>query len=540
MSDPITRLNIALEGRYRIERELGEGGMATVYLADDLKHERQVALKVLKPELAAVVGAERFLAEIKTTANLQHPHILPLHDSGEADSFLFYVMPYIQGETLRDRLVREKQLPVAEAVRIATDVAEALHAAHEQGIIHRDVKPANILLSRGRPLVADFGIALAVSAAGGGRLTETGLSMGTPYYMSPEQASADRDPSPASDVYSLGCVLYEMLVGEPPYGGGTAQAVLARILTEDARAPTLIRPSIPANVDGAIRRALEKLPADRFPAAQDFAKALADPGYRYGNAAAVSVTSNDPWKRLAGTFAALLVLTSGIAGWSLLRPQPVRTVERFALGLELKLGSGGMPELTPDGSAVVFVGPAASGNGQQLWVRRWDNLRPAPLAGTEGTELGWPTFSPDGSEVAFYADETIKVVPLAGGLVRTIAPAPGCCLRYGPDGSLYAPTEGYQAIKRFPPLGGEGETVIAVADAAVGDQLGYFQVLPGGKAAVYTVWNSAGSPRIEATRMEEGAAPVVLVPGVRPYLTQAGDLIFSSADGEVFAAPLDA
>jgi serine/threonine-protein kinase len=180
MSDPITRLNAALEGRYRIERELGEGGMATVYLADDLKHERSVALKVLKPELAAVVGGERFLAEIKTTANLQHPHILPLFDSGGADSFLFYVMPYIEGETLRDRLDREKQLPIDEALGITIAVANALHTAHQAGIVHRDIKPANILLSRGEPLVADFGIALAVGAAGGGRLTETGLSVGTP------------------------------------------------------------------------------------------------------------------------------------------------------------------------------------------------------------------------------------------------------------------------------------------------------------------------------------------------------------------------
>ena len=185
MSDPITRLNAALEGRYAIERELGEGGMATVYLADDLKHERKVALKVLKPELAAVVGAERFLAEIKTTANLQHPHILPLFDSGEADSFLFYVMPFVEGETLQDRIDREKQLPVDEAVRIATAVANALQTAHDQGIIHRDIKPANILLSRGEPLIADFGIALAIGAAGGGRLTETGLSLGTPLLHEP-------------------------------------------------------------------------------------------------------------------------------------------------------------------------------------------------------------------------------------------------------------------------------------------------------------------------------------------------------------------
>jgi tRNA A-37 threonylcarbamoyl transferase component Bud32 len=280
--DPVTRLNAALEGRYRIERELGEGGMATVYLADDIKHERKVALKVLKPELAAVVGAERFLAEIKTTANLQHPHILPLFDSGEADTFLFYVMPYVEGESLRDRLEREKQLPVTEAVRIATDVAEALHSAHKQGVIHRDIKPANILLSEGRPLVADFGIALAISAAGEGRLTETGLSMGTPYYMSPEQASADAKPTGASDVYSLGCVLYEMLVGEPPYTAVTTQAVLAKILTGEVPAPAGSRPSTPPNIDAAVRKALEKLPADRFANAQEFSTALRAPEFRYG------------------------------------------------------------------------------------------------------------------------------------------------------------------------------------------------------------------------------------------------------------------
>ncbi len=222
----VDRLNAALEDRYRIERELGEGGMATVYLADDLKHERKVALKVLKPELAAVVGAERFLAEIKTTANLQHPHILPLHDSGEADGFLFYVMPYVEGDTLKDRLGREGQLPVGDAVEMATDVAEALQAAHEQGVIHRDIKPSNILISRGKPLIADFGIALAISTAGGGeRLTETGLSLGTPFYMSPEQATGE-PVGPPSDTYALGCVLYEMLVGEPPLTGSTAQAVL--------------------------------------------------------------------------------------------------------------------------------------------------------------------------------------------------------------------------------------------------------------------------------------------------------------------------
>ena len=235
MSDAVARLNAALEGRYAIERELGEGGMATVYLADDLKHERKVALKVLKPELAAVVGGERFLAEIKTTAKLQHPHILPLHDSGDADGFVFYVMPYVEGESLRDRLDREKQLGVKDSVAITQKVAGALDYAHGNGVVHRDIKPGNILLSaQGEPLVADFGIALAVAQAGAGRITETGLSLGTPHYMSPEQATGDRDVDPKSDVFALGCVLYEMLAGQPPFAAPTAQAVLVQILTTDA------------------------------------------------------------------------------------------------------------------------------------------------------------------------------------------------------------------------------------------------------------------------------------------------------------------
>ncbi len=212
MPDPITRLNAALEGRYRVERELGEGGMATVYLADDLKHGRKVALKVLKPELAAVLGADRFLAEIKTTANLQHPHILPLFDSGEAESFLYYVMPHVEGESLRERLDRDQQLPVDEAVRIATNMAEALDYSHRQGVIHRDIKPGNVLIHDGQPVITDFGIALAVGGAGGGRLTETGLSLGTPHYMSPEQAAGGQHLGPATDIYALGCVLYEKLL----------------------------------------------------------------------------------------------------------------------------------------------------------------------------------------------------------------------------------------------------------------------------------------------------------------------------------------
>jgi serine/threonine protein kinase len=278
MSDQLERLTAALADRYRIERELGAGGMATVYLAEDLKHNRKVAVKVLKPELAVAIGAERFLAEIKTTANLQHPHILALHDSGEVNGTVFYVMPYVEGESLRDRLDREKQLPIDDSLRIAGEVADALEYAHEHGVIHRDIKPENILLQRGHAVVADFGIALAAAKTGGARMTETGMSLGTPMYMSPEQAMGAREVDGRTDIYSLGCVLYEMLAGEPPFVGPTAQAIVAKVITEAPRSLTAQRHTVPAHVDYAVERALEKLPADRFASAGEFAEALRDGG----------------------------------------------------------------------------------------------------------------------------------------------------------------------------------------------------------------------------------------------------------------------
>jgi len=295
------RLTAALADRYRIERELGQGGMATVYLAQDLKHDRKVAVKVLKPELAAVLGAERFLAEIKVTANLQHPNLLPLFDSGEADGFLYYVMPYVEGETLRARLERERQLPVDETVRLATLLANALDYAHARGVIHRDLKPENILLPAGQPVIADFGIALAVAQAGGSRVTETGLSLGTPHYMSPEQAAGDRDLDARSDQYALAAVTYEMLTGEPPHTGPTAQAIIARLMTEKPRSVRLTRPAATTAVDLAIGRALAKPPADRFPTCGAFAHALVTSPARRNRSV------------LIGAAAAGLIVIAGVA-----------------------------------------------------------------------------------------------------------------------------------------------------------------------------------------------------------------------------------
>jgi eukaryotic-like serine/threonine-protein kinase len=275
--DPLARLRAVLADRYTVGRELGRGGMAIVLLAQDQKHHRKVAIKVLKPELAAALGRERFLREIETAAGLNHPHILPLHDSGEADGFLYYVIPYVEGESLRDRLDRERQLPLDDALQIAREVADALGYAHSHNILHRDIKPGNILLSAGHALVTDFGIARAITATGGGQLTELGALVGTPAYMSPEQVDGSQYIDGRADIYSLGCVLFEMLVGEPPFRGSSLTAVIANRLSSPMPSPRAFRQLVPEAIDAAVRKAMAELPADRFATAGQFAEALDTP-----------------------------------------------------------------------------------------------------------------------------------------------------------------------------------------------------------------------------------------------------------------------
>ena len=536
MTNPIDRLNAALEGRYRVERELGEGGMAMVYLADDLKHERKVALKVLKPDLAAVVGGDRFLAEIKTTANLQHPHILPLFDSGEAGGFLFYVMPYVEGETLRDRIDRDRQLPVDEALGIATAVANALHTAHEQGVVHRDIKPGNILMSRGQPLVADFGIALAVTAGGSGRLTETGLSLGTPYYMSPEQATGDQAVGPASDTFALACVLYEMLIGEPPYPGNTAQAVLGKIIQGVPVSATIVRRSVPANVDAAIRKALEKLPADRFSGAQEFARALADPGFRHGETAfGVGGVQAGVWKPWAIASTVLAVLFAATTGWALLRPgapEPVRQVERFAMPFQDGqepgyVGASGFA-LSPDGTMLVYRN---SVDGQQvLFVRRWDDLTAAPIRDSDGGSR--PAVSFDGSQVAFEVDGAIRVASFAGGPVRTLMQ--GAWPEWGPDGFVYATTD--SGTVRSPSIGGSVQTISQLGEGDVTHRV--HDVIRGGEVVLLAVLLADGTSEIRALDLENGETTRV-AEGSRPSYLPSGHLVFQGRDGTMLAARFD-
>ena len=515
-SDPVTRLNAALEGRYAIERELGEGGMATVYLAKDLKHNRNVALKVLKPELAAVVGAERFLAEIQTTANLQHPHILPLFDSGEADGFLFYVMPYVEGETLRDRIDREKQLPVDEAVALASKVAGALQHAHEHGVIHRDIKPGNILIQGGEPVVSDFGIALAVGAAGSNRLTETGLSLGTPFYMSPEQATGDQAVGASTDTYALGSVLYEMLTGDPPYMGSTAQAVLGQIISGKPVSATEHRPSVPANVDAALRKALEKLPADRFASAQDFVRALGDEHFRYGELVAGVAGDFVPSirKRLTIAFAALAALFAVAFGLLLLSPSPSppRPVTRVSVLIPEDQSFDplrGNFDLSGDGSLMVYRGVGDEGQ-PQLWARRWDALNATPIRDTDNAQ--GPAISPDGQEVAFMVggsvgESVIRIVPLQGGVSRTLTEQAytigSARPRWSPDSAWIFFTDASGGLSRLPSGGGTPEIVTEV-DTAAGDGTHWFlDVLPGG-SAVYTVSGPGNVPRIQAVDVNTG------------------------------------
>ena len=546
------RLAAALAARYRIEREIGAGGMATVYLAHDLKHDRRVALKVLRPELAAVLGGDRFLIEIKTTAQLQHPHILPLFDSGTADTFLYYVMPYVEGETLRDKLNRETQLGIAEAVAITTDVADALDYAHRHGVIHRDIKPENILLHDGRPLVADFGIALALSAAAGGRMTETGLSLGTPHYMSPEQATAEKNITSRADIYSLGSVLYEMLTGEPPHLGTTAQQIIMKIVTEEAASVTKLRKAVPPNIAMAVGKALEKLPADRFDTAKAFASALANPAFATPRTPALTQVSSPWWRWRAaegGPVLGAVAVFALAAGWMVgrrgaaLEPGTGWSISVLlpdSLQLDpVPATSEGVPTLalSPDGSLLVFV--ASRGKESQLFLRRMSDFSVHPLEGTAGGSE--PFFSPTGNEVAFFgAHMEVERVALADGRVTPFA-ANGL----DPWGGAWLP-DGRMVIAR------DRATQLLVLSAS-GDSLRAFacpmgcsfpEPLQDGRRVLVSGFDG---PHI--VDLDDGrSAPLLrweprdsddLLPAMMPRLDGAGRLVFAGPDGQVFAAPFD-
>jgi eukaryotic-like serine/threonine-protein kinase len=529
------RLAAALADRYRLGRELGAGGMATVYLAHDLKHDRDVAIKVLKPELAAVLGAERFVTEIKTTAALQHPNILPLFDSGEAGGFLFYVMPYVEGETLRAKLDRETQLGVDESVKLVTEVADALQYAHEHGVVHRDIKPENILVHADRPMVADFGIALAVSAAAGGRMTETGLSLGTPHYMSPEQATAEKTITNRSDIYSLGAVLYEMLTGEPPHTGTSAQQIIMKIVTEDVAPVTRIRKAVPANVAAAVGEALEKLPADRFESAKAFADALANPAFRHGAAESMGGTGTrrrgrDP---VFLAVAAVAVLAVGAALWGWLRAAPVSPPSRQEILLG---GSGTYPvavargaAIAPDGSAIAYMDV-----GRGLWLKEWTELRPRRLA--DFYDWPGPSFSPDGRSIAFAGhDYHLERVSRSGGPPIVLSDSAVCCSTAWLDNGTIV-SIGHPSVKIYatPAAGGPTKTVL-VADAA---RPGFLQVsaVPGINAVLVAV--DGTNPRVIALDLSTGKTHDVQRGAVKAWVAD-GMLLYVQRDGTLDAARFD-
>ena len=545
MTDAAARLATALADRYVIERELGAGGMATVYLAHDVRHDRKVALKMLRPELSAILGGERFLAEIKTTANLQHPHILSLFDSGETDGLVFYVMPYVEGESLRERLTREKQLPVEEAVRIATEVASALDYAHRHGVVHRDIKPENILLHEGQALVADFGIALAVSRSDGGtRMTETGMSLGTPHYMSPEQAMGEKEITAKADVYALGCVLYEMLVGEPPFMGPTAQAIVARVMTEQPRSLTIQRRTVPGYVEAAVHKALEKLPPDRFASAAQFAEALgkADfvaPATRAVPAATPAAARGRVMRWAAGATAIVLVAAAGAALWRWLGPKPttaLRPVVRFAIDLPRDAqpvgATGSTIALAPDGARIVYVGRAPSG--QRLYSRGLDQLDPVPIPGTEGGIL--PFFSADGQSIGFKQGSRLVKVALAGGPVTPLCDAAG--QTYGAtwtagDTVIFASDSGLMEV---PAAGGQPHRV---AKPDSGETFKWPAVLPDGRAVLFSAVGHGGL-RLAVFMRRMGQVRRLAQPGGYPQYVDAGFVVLSDPSGIASAVPFDA
>ncbi len=545
MTDLEDRLFRLLADRYRGEGLLGSGGMAFVYRAHDRRHDRKVAVKVLRPELAAVVGADRFLQEIRVTANLQHPHILPLYDSGTVEGIVYYVMPYVAGESLRARLERERQLPVGETFELIRAVAGALDYAHRQGVVHRDIKPENILLHDGQPMVADFGIALAVTAAAGARITQTGVSVGTPQYMSPEQASGEHTDG-RTDVYALGCLAYEMLTGVPPHQGPNAQAILAAALTTDPRPVHELRRSVPPSASVAIHRALERLPADRFGTALEFTGAMTDPA-----------SPRSPSK--AGWYWPVGVAAAAIAGiligktWSKVgeRPEPTRRwslvlPERAPIALT---GPGPLGiwqsalAIDSAGTTLVYAGP--DGATTRLFLRPLDRDSVVAIPGTEGAYH--PLFSREGAWIAFFSGNELRKIPVSGtgSVTLTKVDRPSGAVWASPDRILVLENEGF-TMRLVSASGGGADSTIALST-----QFGTPDMLPGGQWAVgqlssgqLAILSLADGRLMGVTR--DGVVPIdsvrqanMLLGASPKWWAPTKHLVFGTGDGVVSAMPFD-
>ena len=557
MGDVDRRLVAALADRYRLERELGAGGMATVYLAHDLRHEREVAIKVLHPELAAALGGERFLAEIKTTARLSHPHILPLLDSGASDGFLFYVMPHITGETLRARLERERQLPMEDALRIAREVADALGAAHALGIIHRDIKPENILLQGGHALVADFGIALAVQSAGGARMTQTGLSLGTPQYMSPEQAMGERSIDARADQYALGAVTYEMIGGEPPFTGPTVQAIIAKALSERPVPLHTLRETVPDDVEAAVLRALAKLPADRFASVQEFASLLRATGGTSSRTAGGSTTTDAArnqqvsaerrrWQFATAALGGVALVASGYAirlamaaGGGVGSAAVVRM--QFDLPADSRIATnliGNTIAVSPDGRMIAYTSNAV--NGFRLYLRHVDELTPRQL-GDGNVSARTLTFSPDGKWLAFTEGNVLRKVAVDGGVPITLGTTGGAV----PYGLTWSTTDtlrigSYTGLYQVPASGGTPTLVPRADSVTARSGLRWPMLLPGERSILVVRGNSSSAPgQLSRFDLRTGRITHYQLQVSTPVGVIAGQLIYVASGGALMAVPID-
>ena len=541
--DIIGELTQSLADRYTIERELGEGGMATVFLARDLKHDRHVAIKVLKPELSAVLGVERFLAEIKVTANLQHPNLLPLFDSGNAGGLLFYVMPFVDGETLRARLDREKQLSVAEATRIAVAIANALDYAHSRGVIHRDLKPANILMQSGQPVIADFGIALAVSRVAGERVTQTGLTVGTPQYMSPEQATGDRTIDGRSDIYSLAAVLYEMLIGDPPHLGSSAQTVIMRVVTERPTNVRVLRPAVPEHIAHAIEKALEKMPADRWDTARAFADALettAPFSLRVGAATPAARRRAPLISAAAGGFALVAVAGALLWGRNGEHREESRPATRFPLSFaaneRIATTMGSPVAISPDGKVIAYSG-VGIGGAQQLFTRALDEIRARPILDTDDAER--PMFSPDGNWLAFMTRGHFRKVPVAGGPVVALPEVSDVNgSSWGSNDMIVVSSGGRLNVAS---ANGGASRAFGRLDSTTGEMgQRWPRLLADGKTVLYTSWRTGlDNARIAVASLETGKTTQLGLSGTFPLGVAGGQLIYASVNGSLLAIPFD-
>ncbi|MGH7469239.1 MAG: protein kinase domain-containing protein [Longimicrobiales bacterium] len=519
------RWSAILTDRYQIEQELGAGGMATVYLARDLRHQRNVALKVLRAELCAILGPDRFLTEIQVTANLQHSHILPLFDSGEANGLLYYVMPFIEGETLRHRLERERQLPIDDAIRIASAVASALDYAHSRGVIHRDLKPENILLRDHEALVTDFGIALALNSAGGDRITQLGISLGTPEYVSPEQATGDRRIDARSDIYALGAVLYEMLVGEPPHTGNSVQAIIAKVLTERPLPVRTYRETVPEHVEVAVARALARLPADRFATAGEFAGALAGRHASAERAPTAALPSKlnlskarqwAPWAVAAAIGAVALVQG--------LRTEPTSQLTRFEIVPPESMPLRDLPPLvSPDGSHIVY----ASRTDSALYVRGLDTPETRRIASSEGVLP--ECISADGAWVVFRVlAGALKKVSIEGGAPVMIADSGGRA-RCSDQHELVFQRQ--SDLWRVSMNGGLPALVARPDTTRRHRAYDVTDILPGGRAALVTVIKGGFQAELGIVWLADGSVTELGIPGTYAQYVRTGHIVFGRGDG---------